>query len=126
MDRVFGDLGLDVLGDVLDDPLARPVAALQRTTAIGADVTAMRLSSIDTLGLLSPGRLVSGFGPSPALACFLIGLGINRHLSRGRGGMRGLFLELGNSVRSGQNRQLNGFGAESGQLQRLRFRARPV
>jgi len=40
--------------------------------------------------------------------------------------MRVLFLELGKSLRGGQDRQLNGFGAELGQLQGLLFRASPI
>ena len=34
--------------------------------------------------------------------------------------------ELGNGSGSRQDRQLNGLGAELGQLQRLLFRARPI
>jgi hypothetical protein len=30
MDRVFGDFRLGILGDILDDSLPRPLAALQR------------------------------------------------------------------------------------------------
>ena len=81
MDRVFGDFGLDILGDVLDDSLPRAVAALQRTAAVGTDVTAMLFLTIDTLRRLSPSRWMAGLGASLGLASVLVGLGIDRPLS---------------------------------------------
>ena len=126
MNSVFGDFGLGILGDVLDDSLPQPVAALQRTAAVRTDVTAMLFFTIDTLRRLSPSRWMSGLGPSLGLASVLVGLGIDRPLSRGRGRMGCLTFELGNGIGSRQDRQLNGLGAESGQLQGLLFRARPV
>ncbi len=126
MDRVFGDFGLDILGDVLDDPLSRPVAALQRAAAVGTDVRAMLFLTIDTFRRLAPSRWMSGLGPSSVPASLLVGFGINRPLSRRCGRMGCLAFELSNCIGSRQDRQLNGLGAELGQLQRLLFRARPI
>ena len=69
---------------------------------------------------------MAGLGASLGLASVLVGLGIDRNLSRGRGRMGCLTFELGNCIGSRQDRQLNGLGAELGQLQRLLFRASPI
>ena len=81
MDRVFGDFGLDILGDILDGSLPRTVTALQRAAAIRTDVTAMFFLTIDTFRRFSPSRWMAGLGASLGLASVLVGLGINRNLS---------------------------------------------
>ena len=49
MDRVLGNDGLDLLGNVLDDARAGAVAALQLAAAAGTAVQAVLLATVDLL-----------------------------------------------------------------------------
>src|SRR5581483_9667804 len=63
IDRVLGHLRRDLLGDVLDDPRAFAVAALQGAATAGAYFQAVLDAGVDAAGSFSPGPRVPQFRP---------------------------------------------------------------
>ena len=126
MKGVLGNDCFQIFQNILDRPGAGSVAALPPAAAVRAAIESMRLLFIDVLGCGPPRRGMAPLGAGLLLAFGRRRLGVHRPLSRRRGRMRLLFVQLCNSIRGRQNRQLNGFGAELGQLQRLLFRASPI
>ena len=88
MDRVLGDDGLDLLGNVFDDASAGAVALLQLAAAAGAGGQAMILAGIDLRRRLTARARMAVFGARLLAASLLLpGLEMGGR-RRGRGGDR--------------------------------------
>ena len=122
MDRMFGHHRRDLLGDIFDEALTLPLAALQLAAAAGTDLQAMLDAGVDGRRRFPPRTLVARFGsrlfPAPLGRRLLI----HRHHARGRGrrggccGRRGL-LQHGYVAGHGQGEQRHRLGPQG--VQRL-------
>jgi hypothetical protein len=138
MDRMLGDLGPQVLEDVLDGPRALPPATLKRPAAVGADLRAVFLSPVDLRRRRPATAEMPRLGAGPALAPRRGRLDVHGLLPRWRrgtfrAGQRQLALQwgdggvlLGNPPGRQQEGQLGHARPPSGKFFRLRLGQPPA